>query len=244
MSKKLYLITITISITIMALINPSSCKGGSRLDDIEDVVKELSKKVGEMIDYVNNAKNETNNTEIIAQVRTDSIEQMSSSAQVSKLQGIKDSMLPAFLDRFLNRMKLPSDHFDEVATELYDISTAYSKDWQTYKFLYSNSESNSTNYVSIFAQHDPEKQKSSWMYTEISSKFTLQDVLVITKIEVVDGKQTESVDVVTKPSTYDNKDLDILMKFYEATSIKAFGKYLGISESDFKVQKDQLFFLQ
>jgi hypothetical protein len=200
--------------------------------DVKDFLQDLLKQSKKMIHDLENISQRTNKTEII-QMKEKGIESFSQSAQIMKLTGLRDKDLGNFLQRFILRLKLPEDQVLNVTNSLSKIVEDETGEWESYKFAYTKNITNSSIfYTSILAQHDHDQAKSNWVYTELNSHLNKTDILIISKSKKVGNKLVEEVDVIRKPTDLDAVDVDLMMKFLEVASIKAFSSYLGVKNEN------------
>ena len=198
------------------------------IDDVKDFVKDLIQKAKEILQSLEDLASKTNNTEVI-KLEEKGIESFSQSAQIMKLSGLRDKDLPAFLDRLILRLKMPQEHAQNVTDSLKRIAESKSGEWESFKFIYTKNTTDSTiYYTSILAQHDSAEDKSNWIYTELNSQMNKTDILVLSKTKKIGTNIKEEIIVVRKPLNYTDLDVEIMMKFLELASVKAFGNYLGV----------------
>ena len=198
----------------------------SQTEDIVEFVSDLSKKATANLEYISKAKNETNDTEIIEIVQKNAVDSFSQSAQIMRLNGIKDIALPDFILRLVTRLNLPEEHKQNVTMALIKLSELKSSDWQSYKFIYNKSFNNSScNYVTLLGQHLNSEKKSNWIYSTIDTHLNKTDILIIINSE---NGSVDKIDVIKKPQELNDFDLDLMLKFFDAATIKAFSNYLGI----------------
>jgi hypothetical protein len=200
--------------------------------DVKDFLKDLLKHTKKVIKDLEDITKKTNNTEII-RMEKNGIESFTQSAQIMKLSGLRDKDLNNFLERLIQRLKLPEKEAIEVKNSLKIIADDVNGEWQSYKFLYTKNVTNSSIfYTSVLAQHDKDQEKSNWIYTELNSHLNKSDIMIISKTNKVDNKILEDVEVIRKPVNFTDVDVDLIMKFLEVASVQAFGNYLGVNEQD------------
>ena len=198
------------------------------VQDVKDFVKDLIKNSQKYLKEIEEMSAKSNNTEII-KMEEKGIESLSQSAQIMKLSGIRDKDLGSFINRFIQRLKLPEEQALNITDSLNKISQDTTGDWESYKFIYSkNTSDSSIYYTSVLAQHIQTENKSNWVYTELNSHLNKTDILIISKSKKVGNQIKEKIDIIRKPLNYKEIDIDLMMKFLEVASVKAFGNYLGV----------------
>jgi hypothetical protein len=200
--------------------------------DVKDFLKDLLKHTEKVIKDLEDMTKKTNNTEII-RMDKNGIESFTQSAQIMKLSGLRDKDLNNFLERFIQRLKLPEKEAMEVKNSLKQIADDINGEWQSYKFVYTKNVTNSSIfYTSVLAQHDKDQEKSNWIYTELNSHLNKSDIMIISKTKKVGNKIVEDVEVIRKPVNFTDVDVDLMMKFLDVASVQAFSNYLGVNNPD------------
>jgi hypothetical protein len=243
-----FILPIFITLIFFIFSGKANCNGTKSVnfEDIESFVKKITKKIKDIVDKFNQAKNTTNSTEIVEKLNTSVLDTFSQSAIVQRVSGIKDQMLTMFIKSLMGRLRLPQEYLTNITSELSELSNLENSEWQSYKFMYNKeSDNNTCYYVCLLAQHDITNKKSNWMYTELNTKFNLTSIFVVTKSQTKGSKLVnETIEIIKKPTKYNQTDIEYLMEYYEAAAIKSLSNFLGIRDDQDAFNKKTLKFLE
>jgi hypothetical protein len=230
-----------IPIILIFIVGLGSVRTYDIKEDITSYVKSLKLKLKEIYLLLQNARNVTNNTEIIENVNIEVVESFSQSAQFQNTTGVRDPMLPKFVSSILGRMEIPSEYLKNLTLQLSELTKLENSQWQSFKFIYTKPSNQSSNcyYVNLYAQHNILEGKSNWIYSQFNSKINTTDMFVISRTERYGGFTKESVEVIKKPAKYQSNDLDLLIQFYEAISIRSLQNYFHLSDNNIKTSKQK-----
>jgi hypothetical protein len=188
----IYICIIVISLTQFSSSAPA--------DDLINFVKGLGDQAKVTIDFIMEGLMQSNNTEVIKTLNPNAIDSFSQSAQVMKLNGIKDEAFPNFIERFISNLKLPEEHLKNVTEALTNITQAKTNDWEQYKFIYTRNGTNNTCYfVSILANHDKNNKKSNFIYSNIKTSLNKTDIMVLIKTKKRGLVVEDEVEIANKP---------------------------------------------
>lgn len=236
---------IYICIVLISMIQLYTCAPPTPIE-LFNFVKKLGEQAKDTLDFINEGLAKSKNLEVVQNLNPNSIDSFSQSAQVMKLNGIKDEAFPHFIERFISNLKLPEQHKKNVTDALINITQIKSNDWEQYKFIYTKNEGNNTCYfVSILANHDRFNNKSNFIYSNIKTSLNKTNIMVLIKTERKGFVVEDEVEIINKPQELHELDLELVIKYYDVVAVKAFGSYLGVTNKSKELAyENKLLFLQ
>lgn len=173
----------------------------------------------------------TSHTEVLETLKTEGFEIFDTSAQVQKLEGLRDRYYYNFTESLFERIKLPANRSKDLSNVLEDFKFMDQQTWTAYEIVYNVDDNGNCKYVAILANRNPEQGKSNFLITNVEAKFKLgTNLMIVKESKSVGGHiySEEKMKIQEIPRYVTEDDVKSIFEFFNYVAFKNFGGLLGL----------------
>ena len=176
----------------------------------------------------------TSSTEVLETLKREGFEKFDASAQVQKLEGLRDRYYYNFTESLFERIELPTNRSKDFSNVLEDFKFMDQETWTAYEIVYNVDDNGNCKYVAILANRNPVEGKSNLLITNVEAKFKFGTNLMIVKESKSIGGfiySEEKMKIQEIPRSVTEDEVKSIFEFFNYVAFKNFGGLLGLDIS-------------